>query len=221
MFAAGMAVGSRDFRFLAVCQQKVDNFTRTANDIVNAVVPPVKTLKLFCCPKGCSTVNSRDRLCPVCGEAILSKHQFFYMPLRDKLKRLIDCDLSRLLMYDQHRKPPHPNHVDDFLDSDACRNIKAMARPNHVVIFVELVIDGALIFNKGMAKMEPVTVSILSLPEPLRHVMHVGIHVTVLQTGGLRAIYELMASEMCYLWNTGMNVIMNVAIFQANSEVCV
>jgi hypothetical protein len=57
-----------------------------------------------------------------------------------------------------------------------------------------------------MAKMEPVTVSILSLPEPLRHVMHIGIHVTVLQTGGLRAIYELVASEFCYLWNTGMHI---------------
>jgi hypothetical protein len=81
MFAAGMAVGSDDFPFLAVCQQKVDNFTRTANDIINAVVPPVKTSKLFCCPKGCSTRISQGRPCPVCGEAILSKHQFFYMPL--------------------------------------------------------------------------------------------------------------------------------------------
>jgi hypothetical protein len=44
MSAAGMAVGAHSFPFLAVCQQKVDKFTRTANDIVN---PPVRTLKLF------------------------------------------------------------------------------------------------------------------------------------------------------------------------------
>jgi hypothetical protein len=48
MFAAGMAVGAHAFPFLAVCQQKVDNFTRTANDIVNATIPPFRTLKLSC-----------------------------------------------------------------------------------------------------------------------------------------------------------------------------
>jgi hypothetical protein len=165
MFAAGMAVGERESPFLAVCRQKVDNFTRIANDIVTATIPPVKTLKLFCCPNGCSTMHSHGDACPVCHEEIASKHQFFFMPLRDKLKRLIDSDLSRLVLYDQYRKPPNPNHVDDFLDSDACKNIQAMAKPNHFVIFVEVVIDGALVFNKGMAKMEPVTVSILSLPE--------------------------------------------------------
>jgi hypothetical protein len=205
MFAAGMAVGCGPSPFLAICQQKVDCFTTTANDIINATIPPVKTFKLFCCPKDCATVTSCCRPCPVCRGEISSRHQFFYMPLRDKLKRLIDSDLSRLVMYDHNRKPPNPNHVDDFLDSEACRNIRAMAKPNHFVIFVEVVIDGALVFNKGMAKMEPVTVSILSLPEPLRHVMHIGIHVTVLQTGGLRAVYDLMASEFCYLWNTGMH----------------
>jgi hypothetical protein len=88
------------FPFLAVCQQKVDNFTRTANDIVNATIPPVRTLKLFCCPSGCSTMHSHDGACLVCLEKIASKHQFFFMPLRDKLKRLIDSDLSCLVVYD-------------------------------------------------------------------------------------------------------------------------
>jgi hypothetical protein len=81
MFAAGMAVGAHAFPFLAVCQQKVDNFTRTANDIVNATIPPVRTLKLFCCPSGCSTMHSHGGACPVCQEKIASKHQFFFMPL--------------------------------------------------------------------------------------------------------------------------------------------
>jgi hypothetical protein len=205
MFAAGMAVGCRPSPFLAICQLRVDSFTRTANDIINATIPPVKTLKLFCCPKGCATTTSHCSACPVCRGEISFRHQFFFMPLRDKLKRLIDSDLSRLLMYDRNRKAPNPNRVDDFLDSDACRKIRAMAKPNHFVIFVEVVIDGALVFNKGMAKMEPVTLSILSLPEPLRHVMHVGIHVIALQTGGLRAVYDLIASEFSYLWNTGMH----------------
>jgi hypothetical protein len=70
MFAAGMAVRARGFSFLAVCRQNVDNFTRTANDIVNATIPPVKTLKLFCCPSGCSTMHSHGGACPIYQEEI-------------------------------------------------------------------------------------------------------------------------------------------------------
>jgi hypothetical protein len=51
-------------------QQKVDNFTRTANDIVNATIPPVRTLKLYCCPSsGCSTLHSHGRACPCIDQA--------------------------------------------------------------------------------------------------------------------------------------------------------
>jgi hypothetical protein len=65
MFAAGMAVGAHAFPFLAVC----NNFTRTANDIVNATIPPVRTLKLYCCPSGCSTLHSHGRACPCIDQA--------------------------------------------------------------------------------------------------------------------------------------------------------
>jgi hypothetical protein len=50
-------------------QQKVDNFTRTANDIVNATIPPVRTLKLNCFPSECSTLHSHGRACPCIDQA--------------------------------------------------------------------------------------------------------------------------------------------------------
>jgi hypothetical protein len=50
-------------------QHKVDNFTRTANDIVNATIPPVRTFKLYCCPSGCSTLHSHGRACPCIDQA--------------------------------------------------------------------------------------------------------------------------------------------------------
>lgn len=200
MFVAGLALGSHTSPLLSICRQKVDNFTRIANDIVNVTIVPVQTLRIIlCCPRGCSCIFSHRANCEICNQSPLPENFFYFMPLRDKLQRLVDSDLARLLQYDRFRKPPLLNHMDDFLDSEACRNIRAMAKPNHFVIFVEVVIDGALVFNKGMAKMEPVTVSILSLPEPLRHMLHVGMFVTLLQKGGLRCAFDLMVSEFSFL----------------------
>jgi hypothetical protein len=90
MFVAGMAVGAHAFPFLAVCQQKVDNFTRTANDIVNATIPPFRTLKLSCCPSGCSTMHSHGRACPCICPTIRLYGQLH----RSDLRLYASCSLS-------------------------------------------------------------------------------------------------------------------------------
>jgi hypothetical protein len=194
-------------------------FIRQVDVIVNRVMAPIPTLVIDACAKGCSYFvdNPENReiqkVCDKCGSprymkignTISPKEKVYYFSVYDRLYRLLSGDFGKFIDYPDYRLKPNDDTYEDILDSECYRDIKAMVyreKPNSTLIGLVACIDKAILFDKSVKGIEPLTYFIANLPGPLRYLVHIGTHVASISSG-LSCANDIFAAEMVNLWEDG------------------
>ena len=110
---------------------------------------------------------------------------FYYLPLKDRLIRLLCSDLKNLFYYPELRNRGHVDYVEDNFDGSNWKAFEAQMNPinNERLIGLQWCWDGADAFEFSGKTFWPGCISILNFPLDLRSKMHVGMHVISLCDG--------------------------------------
>ena len=101
----------------------------------------------------------------------------FYLPVRDRITKLLNSDISNLFFYNKFRyKGRDENNVEDIFDWSAYKSFNNFIPSTSCLIFLQVCWDGASIFTFGTSNQEmwPLIYSIVNLPPSLRDKLHIG-----------------------------------------------
>ena len=142
----------------------------------------------------------------ICRHPATPVRSVYYMPVEDRLRKLLRSDIRNLFKYPVYRhKSSGDGLVQDFFDSTTYLDFNAIAPDDGEMIYLQVCWDGADMFNHAGKSMWPLCYSILNLPPSLRDKVHVGMHVASFDDGS-DAATELFAHELLHLWETGFIV---------------
>jgi len=120
---------------------------------------------------------------------------------------MIEGDYVVTMDYPEHRPAPNKGFYDGILDAKAYLEIKADCKLLHPdATFIALVgcIDKAVIFEKSITGIEPFSYFVANLPEPLRHVIHLGIYFVSFNTIAYVMFYRYTYCH--FVWGKSMYI---------------
>ena len=170
--------------------------------VPNSADIPKSDLKLYCvdtCPKGCTPFwkdSLNVNVCPHCTSCrwrhcsitcvdeeggLICEHKrkparnFYYLSVRDRIKKLLRSHLKKLFHYESIRyKSTNDDFVEDIFDSDTYKHFKSLVPRDGQLIFLQVCWDGADMFNYSGKSMWPLCYSIMNFPPCLRDKPHIG-----------------------------------------------
>jgi hypothetical protein len=157
------------------------------------------------CTEGCITFAgkySKALQCGKCQKVKKDEYQYFYLPLADRIQRLIISPLlTKLFHYDEYRCIKD-GYVTDIYDGSVWRKFQEKLGHGEKLIGLEVSWDGARPFSKESESFWPIFYSILNFPPVLRGKIHFGLHLLTLDNGD-HAVWDAVVSELTDLWNIG------------------
>ena len=148
--------------------------------------------KLDVCINGCIAFvgnNALVKLCPICNTNRDLKNPFqneiYYFPIKERLLKLLESDLSKLLSYSTLRNKGNNAFFQDIYDGKTWKRFESEMLPNinEKLLGLQWCWDGADAFEFSGKSFWPSCLSILNLPLDLRSKAHIGMHVVSLCTG--------------------------------------
>ncbi len=157
------------------------------------------------CQAGCITYCGVNEHATECGVCHLSKNTIpprfmFYLPIRDRIIRLLQSDIGKFMQYPKLRRPPRPGYMDDIYDGSCFKHFQSIMENDVELIALQVCWDGADLFNHSGKSVWPITWSIMNFPPELRDKLHVGLHCASFDDGS-EASVSLFCDELIHLWN--------------------
>ena len=109
----------------------------------------------------------------------------YYLPLKDRLFKLLVSDLRNLFLYPDLRKVGNSDYIEDNFDGTNWQTFANLmdSDKHEKLIGLQWCWDGADSFTYSGKSFWPGCISILNFPVDLRSKMHVGMHVISLCEG--------------------------------------
>lgn len=159
--------------------------------LINSIVTELPVFETLTCPTaGACTVHVGEPNCSFCGEEFppyaprrgtllsASRPSVVYLPIRDRLQRLLNSDLRALFDYADTRSGgnlrTNGDLLSDVFDGSAYKDIMRMVPIGSTLIPLVFSSDGYNMFDTNQKSLWPLSYFILSLPPKLRHLMHIG-----------------------------------------------
>jgi hypothetical protein len=150
--------------------------------------------KIILCSKGCSAFvgakqyNSRCSTCfEITTDININTKYMYYLPLKDRLIKLLLSDLRNLFHYPELRSKGNEAFVEDTYDGSCWKSFDRVMDKGkgEKLIGLQWCWDGADAFTFSGKSFWPGCFSILNFPKDLRGKLHIGMHVTTLCAGTL------------------------------------
>ena len=113
----------------------------------------------------------------------IDQKYIFYLPLKDRLFKLLISDLSNLFLYPELRNVGSADYIQDTYDGSNWKSFDDLMNFNEKLIGLQWCWDGADSFSFSGKSFWPGCISILNFPLDLRSKLHVGMHVISLCEG--------------------------------------
>ena len=148
--------------------------------------------KIFVCKNGCTAFVGRFEFTNVCEKCksvfdmLDSKiKHLYYLPLKDRLIKLLLSDLKNLFHYPILRSKTDEAFIQDIYDGTTWKHFENQMDKNadERLIGLQWCWDGADAFTFSGKSFWPGCFSILNFPKDLRGKLHIGMHVTTLCAG--------------------------------------
>ena len=156
--------------------------------------------KIILCSKGCSAFVGGNRFsvrCSICNEITIdiniNTKYMYYLPLKDRLIKLLLSDLRNLFHYPELRNKGNEAFVEDVYDGSCWKTFDRVMdkRKGEKLIGLQWCWDGADAFTFSGKSFWPGCFSILNFPKDLRGKLHIGMHVTTLCAGTFFATFMI------------------------------
>ena len=200
------------------------NLMRFITKAVSDLCKPLSVMEITVCKNGCMLLFPEiDKIitdCQKCGELRSSETPLFYLPVAERITRLLRSDFKAFFNYPEMRRKPLPGVIEDILDGSAWKSIKSQIPHGQHLIGIYICWDGADLFDNHGISFWPLTYFIVNLPLQYRYKFHVGMHIAYIDSGSNAAL-ELFIDEMEYLWHNGIDIdgeIYKVAIIGCNFD---